>query len=250
MRSQLFVSLLKLNLTLFGLAKIGVICVSVFWISTIVIALVASPVQAKEINQLKTNIATKPTITSTQTILVFGDSLSAGYGIQQAQSWPALLEQKLAQNKTNKFLYKVVNVSISGETTSGGLARFSAALATHKPNIVIIELGANDGLRGLAIAEMQTNLSKMIVQAKIANAKVLLVGMKIPPNYGLKYSKNFSAAYTDLAKQHNIALVPFLLESVAGKPELVQADGLHPLAVAQPKLLENVRLKLETLLNE
>ena len=205
--------------------------------SLIVTALVAMPVSAKLINP------------STQTILVFGDSLSASYGLPQGQGWVALLEAKLAQNQASKTTYKVVNASISGETTSGGLARFSTALTTHKPNIVILELGANDGLRGLPIAEMQANLNQMIAQAKTAKAKVLLIGMKIPPNYGLKYTKNFSALYTNLAKQHNIAFVPFLLEGVAGKPELIQADGLHPLAVAQPALLGNVWAQLKGLLN-
>ena len=219
------------------------------WISVIVMTLVASPVQAKEIRQLLTNIAAKPAITSTQTILVFGDSLSAAYGVPQGQGWVALLEQKLALNKLDMASYQVVNASISGETTSGGLARFSASLATHKPNIVILELGANDGLRGLPITEMQVNLKQMITQAKTAKVKVLLIGMKIPPNYGLKYTKNFSATYTSLAKQQNIALVPFLLEGVAGKPELIQADGLHPIAEAQPQLLDNAWGILAKMLN-
>ena len=167
----------------------------------------------------------------------------------QGQGWVALLEQKLALNKLDMASYQVVNASISGETTSGGLGRFSAALATHKPNIVILELGANDGLRGLPITDMQSNLNQMITQAKTAKAKVLLIGMKIPPNYGLKYTKNFSATYTSLAKQYNIALVPFLLEGVAGKPELIQADGLHPIAAAQPQLLDNVWKILVKMLN-
>ncbi len=219
------------------------------WISVIVMTLVASPVQAKEIRQSSTNIAAKPTIASTQTILVFGDSLSASYGVPQGQGWVALLEQKLARNKLDMASYKVVNASVSGETTSGGLVRFSNTLATHKPNIVILELGANDGLRGLPITEMQANLNQMITQAKTAKAKVLLIGMKIPPNYGLKYTKNFSATYTSLAKQQNIALVPFLLEGVAGKPELIQADGLHPIAEAQPQLLDNAWGILAKMLN-
>ncbi len=218
-------------------------------ISVIVMTLVASPMQAKEIRQLMTNIAAKPTIASTQTILVFGDSLSAGYGVPQGQGWVALLEQKLARNKLSYASYKVINASISGETTSGGLARFNSALATHKPNIVILELGANDGLRGLPITEMQANLNQMIAQTKTAKARVLLLGMKIPPNYGLKYTKNFSDAYTSLTKQHSIALVPFLLEGVAGKPELIQPDGLHPIAAAQPQLLNNVWEVLAKMLN-
>jgi acyl-CoA thioesterase I len=204
--------------------------------SLIVTSLVAMPVSAKLINP------------STQTILVFGDSLSASYGLSQGQGWVALLEAKLAQNQASKTTYKVVNASISGETTSGGLARFSTALTTHKPNIVILELGANDGLRGLPIAEMQANLNQMIAQAKTAKAKVLLIGMKIPPNYGLKYSRDFSASYTVLAKQHKLKLVPFLLDGVAGKPRLIQDDGLHPTATAQPVLLNNVWAQLKDLL--
>ena len=219
MRS-LFLSLMSLNLQLRN------------WllaISLIVTALVALPASAKLITP------------STQTILVFGDSLSASYGVPQGQGWVALLETKLEQKQSSKTTYKVVNASISGETTSGGLARFSAVLAaTQQPNIVILELGANDGLRGLPVSEMQANLSQMIALAKTIKAKVVLIGMKIPPNYGLKYTKNFSATYTILAKQHNIALVPFLLDGVAGKPEQIQADGLHPTAEAQPQLLENV----------
>ena len=222
-------------------------------VSTIAMALVAfalatTAAQAKEIKQFSNNIAAKPTIASARTILVFGDSLSAGYGVPQGQGWVALLAQKLAQNKSSNASYKVINASISGETTSGGLARFSAAIAAHKPNIVILELGANDGLRGLPITNMQFNLSQMIAQAKAAKAKVLLLGMKIPPNYGLKYSKNFTQMYVNISKQYQVALVPFLLEGVAGKPELIQADGLHPIAVAQPKLLENVWSTLEKML--
>ena len=218
------------------------------WVSVIAMTLVASPVPAKETKQLLTNIAAKPTIASTQTILVFGDSLSASYGVPQGQGWVALLEQKLAQNKLGGITYKAINASISGETTSGGLARFSAALATHKPNIVILELGANDGLRGLPISDMQSNLSQMIAQAKTAKAKVLLMGMKIPPNYGLKYCKNFTQLYVNISKQYQVALVPFLLEGVAGKPTLIQDDGLHPTTTAQPALLNNVWIELKKML--
>ena len=226
------------------------IIISTIVLTLVALTLVAATVQAKELRQSTPNIAAKPTIASARTILVFGDSLSASYGVPQGQGWVALLEAKLAQKQSSKTTYKVVNASISGETTSGGLARFGAALATNKPNIVILELGANDGLRGLPITEMQANLNQMIVQAKATKTKVLLIGMKIPPNYGLKYSKNFSAMYTRLAKQHNIALVPFLLESVAGKLELIQADGLHPTATAQARLLENVWKILERVLSE
>lgn len=203
--------------------------------SVIVTALVALPASAKLINP------------STQTIVVFGDSLSAGYGIGQNQGWVTLLQTRLTQQK---LPYQVVNASISGETTSGGLARFSEMLATHKPSIVILELGANDGLRGLPVNEMRSNLNSMILQAKAAKTKPLLVGMKIPPNYGQKYSRDFSASYAILAKQHKIKLVPFLLDGVAGKPSLIQDDGLHPIATAQLKLLDNVWPKLEKLFNE
>ena len=203
--------------------------------SLIVTALVALPASAKLINP------------GTQTIVVFGDSLSAGYGIGQNQGWVTLLQARLTQQK---LPYQVLNASISGETTSGGLARFSEMLATHKPSIVILELGANDGLRGLPVSDMRNNLNKMILQAKAVNTKLLLVGMKIPPNYGQKYSRDFSASYAILAKQHKIKLVPFLLEGVAGKPSLIQDDGLHPIATAQLKLLDNVWPKLEKLFNE
>ena len=201
-------------------------------VSLIVTALVALPATARLINP------------ATQTIVVFGDSLSAGYGLQPNESWVSLLQARLSQQK---LAYNVINASISGETTSGGLARFTEVLATHKPNIVILELGANDGLRGLPVNELRSNLNKMIVQAKAAKAKVLLIGMKIPPNYGQKYSRDFSASYAILAKQHKIKLVPFLLDGVAGKPSLIQDDGLHPLASAQSILLENVWMPLKNL---
>lgn len=204
-------------------------------ISVIVTVLVALPASAMVTNPV------------TQTIVVFGDSLSAGYGIEQNQSWVSLLQTRLS---LQKLAYKVINTSISGETTSGGLSRFSEMLSTHKPSIVILELGANDGLRGLPVSDMRSNLSAMIVQAKAAKAKLLLIGMKIPPNYGQKYSRDFSASYAISAKQHKIKLVPFLLEGVAGKPSLIQDDGLHPIATAQLKLLDNVWPKLEKLFNE
>jgi acyl-CoA thioesterase I len=172
-----------------------------------------------------------------KTIVVFGDSLSAAYNIKQDEGWVALLQQRL--NK-QKLYYQVINASISGETTSGGLSRFAGMLKTQKPNIVILELGANDGLRGLSARGTFINLDAMIQQAKAKNATVLLLGMKIPPNYGLKYSKQFSNNFQQLAKKHQLKLVPFFLDGVAGKPELMQADGLHPTAAAQPKLLDNV----------
>lgn len=205
----------------------------IYWFSLIVTVLVALPASAKLTNP------------STQTIVVFGDSLSAGYGLAQNQGWVALLQARIAQQK---LPYTVINASISGETTSGGLARFGQMLAAHKPHIVILELGANDGLRGLPVSEMRSNLSSMITQAKAANTSILLLGMKIPPNYGKKYTQEFSETYALLAKQHNIQRVPFLLEGIAGKPSLIQNDGLHPLAIAQPQLLNNVWLELKQLM--
>lgn len=182
---------------------------------------------------------------ATQTIVIFGDSLSAAYGIQQNEGWVKLLENKLNKQKLD---YKVVNTSISGETTSGGLGRFKTMLTTHKPNIVIIELGANDGLRGLSVREMQSNLDGMITQAKATKAKVLLLGMRIPPNYGIQYTQQFSKTYANLAQKHGLILVPFFLEGVAGNPSLILDDGLHPKAIAQAKLLENVWPQLGKLL--
>jgi acyl-CoA thioesterase-1 len=192
-------------------------------VSLAICSLVALPAAAKQTNP--------------QTIVVFGDSLSAAYGIPQHEGWVSLLQQRLTQQKLN---YQVINASISGETTSGGLSRHSDMLKSQKPSIVIIELGANDGLRGLSAVETSNNLEAMIQQAKKTNAKVLLLGMKIPPNYGLKYSHQFSENYQNLAKKHSIQLVPFFLEGVAGNPDLIQADDLHPTAAAQAKLLGNV----------
>ncbi len=192
-------------------------------VSLVVSILVALPANAKQ--------------TSQQTIVVFGDSLSAAYGIPQHEGWVALLQQRLNQQNHD---YQVVNASISGETTSGGLSRFGNMLKLQKPNIVLIELGGNDGLRGLSEVETHNNLEAMIQQSKKSKTKVLLIGMKIPPNYGLKYSQQFSENYQTLAKKHGAALVPFLLEGVASNPDLIQADGLHPTAAAQAKILENV----------
>ena len=182
---------------------------------------------------------------ATQTIVVFGDSLSAAYGIQQNEGWVNLLQNKLTQQKLD---YKVVNASISGETTSGGLGRFKAMLETHKPDIVIIELGANDGLRGLSVKEMHSNLDSMIKQAKAIKAKVMLLGMRIPPNYGIQYTQQFSETYSNLTKEFDLVLVPFFLDGVAGNPSLILDDGLHPRAAAQAKLLENIWPKLEKML--
>lgn len=176
-------------------------------------------------------------------ILVFGDSLSAGYGIARDDSWPNLLQGELKKNHPQ---YSVVNASISGETTSGGLRRISKALQEHRPAIVILELGANDGLRGTPLTETEKNLHDIITQAKQAKAKVLLLGIQIPPNYGLDYTKRFHELYAKAAKKQGIALVPFMLQGIA--PEQFQADNLHPNAAAQPQILRNVLPVLKPLL--
>lgn len=180
-----------------------------------------------------------------ETIVVYGDSLSAAYGITQTAGWVNLLQGKLAQEKR---AFRVVNASISGETTSGGLSRFADMLRTHSPSIVILELGANDGLRGLNLTASEQNLATMLGQAQQQGAKVILLGMKIPPNYGLKYSQQFSDMYAKLSQQFKLPLVPFFLAQVAGNPALIQSDGLHPTATAQPQLLNNVWPYLQPLL--
>ena len=176
-------------------------------------------------------------------ILVFGDSLSAGYGIARDDSWVNLLQQELKKSHPQ---YEVVNASISGETTSGGLRRIGKALQQHAPAVVVIELGANDGLRGGAIAETEKNLDKIIEQAQKAKAEVLLLGLQLPPNYGLDYAKRFRALYPRLAKRHKISLVPFMLQGI--EPEQFQADNLHPNAAGQPAILRNVLPSLLPLL--
>lgn len=180
-------------------------------------------------------------------ILIFGDSLSAAYGLPQQEGWAALLQKKL---HSQQYEYDVVNASVSGETTSGGLSRLNAALAKTQAAIIILELGANDGLRGLPLSEMNANLSAMIKQSKANKAKVLLLGMKLPPNYGPRYAESFSLSYTQLSKDHKISLVPFMLENVAAKPDLIQQDGLHPNALGQPIILENIWPYLQSLLKK
>ena len=178
-------------------------------------------------------------------ILVYGDSLSAGFGIAVNQSWPALLGQRLQANGSR---FTVANASISGETTAGGRTRFAATLEQFKPTIVILALGANDGLRGLPVAAMQDNLAYMVKLAKQQKVRVLLVGMHLPPNYGQKYTDEFDAAFRKVAKREKVPLLPFLLEPVALERNAFQADGLHPTAAAQPKILNHVWSALQALL--
>jgi acyl-CoA thioesterase I len=180
-----------------------------------------------------------------KSILVYGDSLSAAYGIAQARGWVALLAQRVAREHPQ---YSVANASISGETTAGGLARYPQALAQHKPSIVILELGANDGLRGLPIAQMKANLAAMLERAQHSGARVVLVGMKLPPNYGPEYTRAFESAYAELAKRYKPVLVPFLLEGFAQKAEMFQPDGIHPTEAAQPLIAAQVWRALQPLL--
>jgi acyl-CoA thioesterase-1 len=191
-------------------------------------------------------VAAVPAYADTPAILVFGDSISAGYGLARVdRGWVALLQAKL---KTEGYGDEVVNASVSGETTAGGLARLPRALSLHHPAVVVLELGGNDGLRALPIEQMRANLSQMIDLAKGAGAKVLLLGMRIPPNYGPQYTQQFSAVYADLARDKRLPLVPFLLVDVALHPDLMQADGVHPVEAAQPMLLATVWPTLEPLL--
>ena len=174
------------------------------------------------------------------TILVYGDSLSAAYGLPQSAGWVALLGERLKQRKSN---YTVVNASISGETTAGGAARIGKTLADNKPQIVILQLGANDGLRGLPVAEMKTNLAAIVQASKREGARVLLVGMQLPPNYGVPYVNQFRRAFADVAFDERLAFVPFLLEGL-DKREQYLPDNLHPTAQAQPVILDTVWKKL------
>ena len=178
-------------------------------------------------------------------LLVLGDSLSAGYGIPAEQGWVSLLQRRLAERG---FPHQVLNASISGDTTSGGLSRLPAALERYHPALVILELGANDGLRGQPPMAMANHLARMIELSQQAGARVLLAEMRIPPNYGPLYTQKFQATFGELAKRYDIPLLPFLLEGVAGNPALTQDDGLHPRAEGQPRVLDNVWPTLEPLL--
>lgn len=168
---------------------------------------------------------------------MLGDSLSAAYNMDVQQGWVALLQQRLKQRD---LPYHVVNASISGDTTAGGLARLPRLLAEHRPQVVIVELGGNDGLRGLPPEETRRNLSAIVARARAAGAKVLLLGVELPPNYGTRFNERFRRVYREVAAEHGVPLVPFVLEGVATDPALMQPDGIHPNAAAQPRILENV----------
>lgn len=181
-------------------------------------------------------------------ILVFGDSISAGYGLAHVElGWVELLKTRL---KALGYGYEVVNASVSGETTAGGLARLPRALELHHPKIVVIELGGNDGLRALPIPQMRANLEQMTDLSAAAGAKVLLLGMRMPPNYGLPYTEQFRLSFSDIARDKKIPLVPFLLNDIALSQNLMQDDDIHPNALGQPKLLENVWPALQPLLRK
>lgn len=186
------------------------------------------------------------TTVQAKTLLVFGDSLSAAYNLRQQQGWVSLLSQQLKSSHPD---IQVVNASVSGETTQGGLARFSKLLDTHNPSWVVIELGANDGLRGYPLNQVHQNLAKMIEQAQQANAEILLLGNRLPSNYGRTYTDQFFNIYKDLSDQYDTQYVPFMLENVALDKALMQNDGLHPNAAGQPVVLKNVAPALLPMLN-
>lgn len=181
-------------------------------------------------------------------ILVFGDSLSAGYGLSHVeQGWVELLRTKL---KSEGYGYQVINASVSGETTAGGLARLPRALSLHHPQVVVLELGGNDGLRALPIAQMRANLAKMVDLSSAAGSRVLLLGMRIPPNYGPQYTEQFRSTFVDLGRDDKLPVVPFLLAGIALTPALMQADGVHANESGQPKILENTWPALQPLLKK
>ena len=172
-----------------------------------------------------------------ETLLVYGDSISAAYGMDQEQGWVSLLANRVAIDRPH---YKVVNASVSGETTGGGVTRLTKSLEFHQPDIFVLELGGNDGLRGYPISNIRSNLDLIIQQAKATGARVLLIGMVLPPNYGRRYTLAFEKIFSSLAEEHDLPFVPFLLDGISTGKALVQRDGIHPTAEAQPSLLEEV----------
>jgi len=192
-------------------------------------------------------IALQNAVASDRTILVFGDSLSAAYGIRPEQGWVALLTQRL---QAQGYGYQIVNASVSGETTSGGLQRLPRALQLHQPGIVVLELGANDALRGLPLSGTRANLAQMVRLSQEAGARVLLVGIRIPPNYGPRYTEEFASVFPELAKQYHLPLVPFLLQDVALNPARMQEDGMHPNAAGEAPIVDTVWPYLKPLLKK
>ena len=193
-------------------------------------------------------VDSEPVVPNSETILVLGDSLSAAYGLSEEQGWVKLLEHRILSHERLASEYRVVNASISGETSAGGLRRAVALLDKWKPAILILELGGNDGLRGVAAPQIEKNLATIIELAQKASADVLLLGMHIPPNYGSRYTEAFHQIFFTLSERYSISLVSFLLENVATREDWMQADGIHPTSEAQQTMLENVWPKLEKLL--
>ncbi len=187
-----------------------------------------------------------PAAAGAPVIAVLGDSLSAAYGMPAERGWVALLQQRLA---AEGYRHRVVNASISGDTTRGGLARLPALLEKHRPEVLVVELGGNDGLRGLPIAETRANLAQIIDRAQAAGARVVLVGVQLPPNYGPAFTRRFAAMFGELAQEKAVALVPFILEGIATEPALMQDDGIHPTAEAQPLMLDLVWPRLRAVLD-
>jgi acyl-CoA thioesterase-1 len=192
-----------------------------------------------------TLLTVPPTAAGNAGILIVGDSLSAAYGMEISEAWPSLLQRRLEKDG---HAYRVFNSSITGETTQGGLTRLPRLLEKHQPAIVIIELGGNDGLRGLPLEVTRANLSEMIERSQAAGARVLLAEMRIPPNYGRTYTEQFNGTYTELADRHGTVLLPFLLQEIALEPGMMQADGIHPTAAAQPVIMDKVWSALKPLL--
>jgi acyl-CoA thioesterase I len=186
-----------------------------------------------------------PASTASRTVLVLGDSLSAGYGITASQGWVALTARKMAASHPG---WRVVNASISGETTAGGASRIAAELKRHRPAVVVVELGANDGLRGLPLAQTRANLERIVRLSQQAGARVLLLGMRMPPNFGPAYTRGFEANYVELSRQYRTGLLPFFLEPVMNDRANFQPDNLHPTAAAQPRLRDHVWPRLAALL--
>ena len=197
---------------------------------------------------LATLVFSLPAVAAINTLLVMGDSLSAAYGVETENAWVNLLRKRL--DKSTPDNWRVVNASISGETTDGGARRLPGLLDKHQPNIVIIELGGNDGLRGFQPPVIRDNLSTMITASQDAGARVLLVGMQIPPNYGSRYTRLFADMYPELSDRYDTGLVPFFLDGIYNGDELMQDDGIHPTGEAQPQLLDNVWPHLEPMLTE
>jgi acyl-CoA thioesterase-1 len=187
-----------------------------------------------------------PNTAPARIILIVGDSLSAAWGIPVEQGWVSLLQERL---DTGGYPYRIVNASISGDTTANAHARLPRALDSHKPSVVLLELGGNDGLRGLSLTEMKSNLGAMISSAREAGAQVLLVGVQLPPNYGPRYTERFQAIYAELAREREVTLLPSLVDGIGTEQNLMQSDGIHPNSAAQPLICDRVWIELEPLLD-